>query len=109
MCQGNCVATRISISQPTAQQATKNKITISIVTIRFYVTTKTTKESKRYFSRHRKLCRDIIDRLKEENVCRDRENYVTIRKIMSQQDQETGGDKKLVQTDFVLQHKVIML
>ena len=60
------------MSQPTTQQATKNKRTISIVTIRFSVTTETTEESKRYLSRHRKLGRDRVDMLKEENVCRDR-------------------------------------
>ena len=36
----------------------------------------TTEESKRYLSRHRKLDRDRVDWLKEENVCRDKENYV---------------------------------
>ena len=63
--------------QPTAQQATKNKRTIFVVNIRFSVMTATTEESKRYLSRHKKLGRDRVDRLKEENVCRDRENYVT--------------------------------
>ena len=62
--------------QPTTQQVTKNKRKISIVTIRVSVTKRMTKESKRYLSRHRKLDRDRVDRLKEENVCRDRENYV---------------------------------
>ena len=57
------------MSQPTGQQATKNKRTISVAT-------KTTEESKRYLSRHRKLSRDRVDRLEEENACRDRENYV---------------------------------
>ena len=66
------------MSQPTAQQATKNMITISVVAIRFSVVIETTEESKRYLSRHRKLNRDRVDRLKEENVYRDRENYVTI-------------------------------
>ena len=60
------------MSQPTAQQATKNKRTISIVTIRFSVVTETTEESKRYLSRHRKLGRYRVDILKEENVCHDR-------------------------------------
>ena len=64
------------MSQPTTQQATKNKRTISVTTIRFFVATETTKESKRYLSRHRKLGRDRVDRIKEENVCRSRENYV---------------------------------
>ena len=62
--------------QPTAQQVTKNKRKISIVTIRFSVAKRMTKESKRYLSRHRKLDHDRVDRLKEENVCRDREIYV---------------------------------
>ena len=66
------------MSQPTAQQATKNKRTISVVTKRFSVATETTEESKRYLSQHRKLSRDRVDRLKEENVCRDRENNVMI-------------------------------
>ena len=60
------------MSQPTTQQATKNKRTISVTTIRFSVVTETTEESKRYLSRHRKLGRDRVDRLKEENVYRDR-------------------------------------
>ena len=64
------------MSQPTAQQATKNKRTIFVVTIRFSVMTETTEESKRYLSRHRKLRRDRVNRLKEENFCRDKENYV---------------------------------
>ena len=64
------------MSQPTAQQATNNKRTISVATIRFSVTTETNEESERYFSRQRKLSRDRVHRLKEENVCRDRENYV---------------------------------
>ena len=76
MSQGYCVAKKISLSQPTAQQATKNKRTISIAIIRFSVVTETTEESKRYLSRHRKLDREKVDKLKEENVCRDRENYV---------------------------------
>ena len=62
--------------QPIAQQATKNKRTISIATIRFFVTIKKTEESKRYFSQHRKLDRDRVDKIKEENVCYDKENYV---------------------------------
>ena len=66
------------MSQPRAQQATKNKRTISVVTIKFSITTETTKESKRYFLRHRKLGRDREDKLKEENFCHDRENYVAI-------------------------------
>ena len=61
-----------------SSQATKNKRTISVATIRFSVVTETTEESKRYLSRHRKLDRDKVDMLKEENVCRDRENYVAI-------------------------------
>ena len=64
------------MSQPIAQQSTKNKRTISVATIRFSVVTEMTEESKRYLPRHRKLDRDRVDRLKEENVCRDRENYV---------------------------------
>ena len=64
------------MSQPTTQHSTKNKRTISVATIRFFVMTEMTEESKRYLSRHRKLDRDRVDRLKEENVCRDRENYV---------------------------------
>ena len=66
------------MSQPTTQQATKNKRTISVTTIRFSIVTETIKESKRYLSRHRKLGRDGVDRLKEENVCCDKEIYVTI-------------------------------
>ena len=66
------------MSQLTVQQTTKNKRTVSVVTIRFFVPTETTEESKRYLSRHRKLDRDRVDRLKEENVCRDKENYVAI-------------------------------
>ena len=62
--------------QPRAQQATKNKRTISVTTIKFSVVIETTEESKRYFSRHRKLGRDRVDSLKVENVCRNRENYV---------------------------------
>ena len=64
------------MSQSTTQQETKNKRTICVTTIRFSVATETTEESKRYFSRHRKLGRDRVDRLKEGNVCHDRENYV---------------------------------
>ena len=64
------------MSQPTAQQVTKNKRTISVATKRFSIAIEMTKESKRYLSRHRKLGCDRVDRLKEENVCRDRENYV---------------------------------
>ena len=64
------------MSQPTAQQETKNNRTISIATIRFSVTIETIEESKIYLSRHRKLGRDRVDRLKEENVCRNRKNYV---------------------------------
>ena len=64
------------MSQPIAQQVTKNKRTISVVTIRFSVMTETTEESNRYLSRQRKLGRDKVDRLKEENVYRGRENYV---------------------------------
>ena len=64
------------MSQPKAQQTTKNKRTINFVTIRFSVTIETTEESKRYLSRHIKLSRNRVDRLKEENVCCDRENYV---------------------------------
>ena len=64
------------MSQPTTQQVTKNKRTISVATIRFSIMTETTKESKRYLSRHRKLDRDRVDRLKEEKrqgkLCRDR-------------------------------------
>ena len=67
------------MSQPIAQQVTKNKRTISVATIRFSVAIETTEESKRYLSRHRKLGHDRVDRLKEENVCRDKENYVTTR------------------------------
>ena len=67
------------MSQPTAQQATKNKRTISVVTIRFSIMIETTEESKRYLSRHKKLGRDRVNRLKEENVCRNRENYVEAR------------------------------
>ena len=78
MSQGNCVATKISMSQPIAQQVTKNKRAISIVTIRFSIAIETTEESKRYLSQHIKLGRDRVDRLKNENVCRDRENYVAI-------------------------------
>ena len=65
------------MSQPITQQVIKNKRTIFVATIRFSVATETTKESKRYLSRHRKLGKDRVDRLKEENVCRDRKNYVT--------------------------------
>ena len=65
------------MSQQTTQQATKNKRTISIATIRFSIATKTTEESKIYSSRHRKLDCDRVDRLKEENVCHDKENYAT--------------------------------
>ena len=65
------------MSQPTTQQVTKNKRTISVATIRFYVMTETTEESKRYLPRHRKLGRDRVDRLKKENVCLDMKNYVT--------------------------------
>ena len=65
------------MSQPTAQQATKNKRKIYVATKRFSIATKTTKESKRYLSRHRKLDHDRVVKLKEENVCRDRENYVS--------------------------------
>ena len=50
------------MSQPTAQQATKNKRTISVATINFSVVTKTTEESKRYFSRHRKPGHNKADR-----------------------------------------------
>ena len=64
------------MSQPITQKVTKNKKTISVATIRFSIVTETTEESKRYLSRHRKLDRDGVDRLKEENVCCDRENYV---------------------------------
>ena len=71
MSQGNCVATRISMSQPTAQQETKNKRTISVATIRFSVVIirfsvaiETTEESKRYLLGHRKLDRNRVDRLK---------------------------------------------
>ena len=66
------------MSQPIAQQATKNKRTISVATIWFFVVIEMTEESKRYLLRHRKLDRDRVDRLKEENVCHDRENYVAI-------------------------------
>ena len=61
-------------------QATRNKRTISVATLRFSVAIETTEESKRYLSRqrHRKLCRDIVHRLKEETVCCDKENYVAI-------------------------------
>ena len=59
------------MSQPTCQQATKNKRTISVMT-------KMTEESKRYLLQHRKLSHDRVDRLKKENVCCDRENYVAI-------------------------------
>ena len=64
------------MSQPTAQQTTKNKRTISVAAMRFSVATEMTEESKRYLSRHRKLGRDRVDRLKDKNVCRNRENYV---------------------------------
>ena len=50
----------------------ENKRIISAVTIKFSVMTETIEESKRYLSRHRKLSHDRADRLKEENVCRDR-------------------------------------
>ena len=50
------------MSQLTAQQATKNKRTISVTTIRFSIVTEMTEESKRYLSRHRKLDRDRVDR-----------------------------------------------
>ena len=66
------------MSQPTAQQVTKDKRTISVMTIRFSIATETTKESKRYLSQQRKLGRDRVDRPNEENVCRDKENYVAI-------------------------------
>ena len=65
------------MSQPTAQQATKNKRTIFVATIRFSIAIETIEESKRHLLRHRKLDRDRVERLKEENVCHDRENYVT--------------------------------
>ena len=64
------------MSQPTTQQATKNMRIISVATIRFSVAKGTIEESKRNFLRHRKLDRDRVDRLKEENVCRHRENYI---------------------------------
>ena len=64
------------MSQPTTQQATKNKITIYVATIRFSVAIGTIEELKRYLLRHRKLGRNRVGRLKEKNVCRDRENYV---------------------------------
>ena len=64
------------MSQPKAQPITKNNITIFVATIKFSVAIETTEESKRYWSQHRKLCRDRVDRLKEKNVCHDRENYV---------------------------------
>ena len=64
--------------QPTAQQATKNKRTIYVATIRFSIVTEMTEESKIYFPRHKKLGGDRVAKLKEENVSRDRENYVVI-------------------------------
>ena len=81
------------MSKPKAQQTTKNKKTISVMTIRFSVTIETTEESKRYFSRHIKLSRNRVDRLKVENVCRDRENYVG-------QDPKAGRHKKLAANRF---------
>ena len=85
------------MSQPSAQQATKNKRTISVVTIKFSIATETTKESKRYLLRHRKLGCDRADKLKEEKFCHDRENYVVI------------GPKRWPQIGFLLRHKEIML
>ena len=64
------------MSQPKAQPATKNNRTIFVATIKFSVMTKMTEESKRYWLRHRKLSRDRANKLKEKNVCRNRENYV---------------------------------
>ena len=64
------------MSQPIAQQVTKNKRTISVATVRFSVTTEMTEESKRYLSQHRKLGCNRVDRIKEKNVCRNRKNYV---------------------------------
>ena len=64
------------MSQPTPQQATKNKRIIYVATIRFSVVISTTKELKRYLLGHRKLGRNRVSKLKEENVCSDGENYV---------------------------------
>ena len=50
------------MSQLIAQQETKNKRTIFVMTIRFSIATEMTEESKIYLSRQRKLDRDIVDR-----------------------------------------------
>ena len=71
------------MSLPTAQQATKNKKTISVTNIRFSVRTEMTEESKRYLSLHKKLGHNRI--LKLEDM------------------------RSWLQIDFLLRHKVIML
>ena len=81
------------MSQQASQQATKNKRTISFTTIRFYVAIEKIEESKRNLSQHRKIGRNRVDRLKEENVCRDKENYFV-------RDPEVGGHKKLATNIF---------
>ena len=78
------------MKQSTTQLATKNKRTIPVATIRFSITIETTEESKRYLSQQKKLGRDREDRLKEDNFCRDRENYVAT------------GSRSWLQTNFVL-------
>ena len=65
------VATKNSMSQQTAQQATRIREEKSFVTKEFPVVTEIAKDSK-------KSCRDRVDRLK-------RKIFVTTRKIMSRQ------------------------
>ena len=81
-----CVATKISMSQQTVQQATGIRKEKFVATKEFPVATKIAKDSK-------KSCRDKVDRLKMKM-------FVATRKSMSQQIPEADGHEKLVANRF---------
>ena len=60
------------MSQPIAQQATKNKRTIYVTTIRFSVAIGTTKESKRYLSRQSRQAKRGKCLSQQGKLCLDR-------------------------------------
>ena len=81
------------MSQPKAQQATKDKRTISVTTMKISIAIETTEESNRYLSQHKKLGRNRANMLK-------RKMFVATRRIMSRQDPKVGGHKKMAAKRF---------
>ena len=89
------VATKIFMSQQTAQQATRIREEKSVATKEFHITIEIAKELK-------KLCHDKVNRLK-------RKMFVTIRKIMSRQTLEAEGHEKLVANRFGVTTQYILV